>query len=566
MVIDAFPYALASTTEGAPSDVIDSYDCAAGTNESGPERVFRFSLPEPARVTAWVEGDGGSVDIDVHLLDDATLSGSQATSCLARGNLIAEADMKAGEHLVVVDSFGGAAQAGHFVLRVHAIGDSWVETTIAEGVTWRARRFADLSGAQVIHQLVVLPGTPGVSVRSVASDGCQTISALGKTVQGAVAGVNGGFFDMGTGKCDPVSMLKQDGVLLKANDRERGSFGITQTGEPLVEMVAKGVDWPEAYGAHGGGPMLAVKGVANNGQSAWSAQGFSDTGWNGVNPRTVAGVDADGAIHFFTADGRQSPYAEGLSLDDLAAFSVGNEMKLVDVVNLDGGGSTTFWVAGATPNGVVNYPSGGGTDNPEHGSQRAVSGGFFVVAPEYNHGPRFQTKPVTSAKVGVGYTYDADAIDLDVTDTVTFSLAKGPAGMSVEPATGVVTFTPPQTSGASEDVVLLASDQRGASTPQHFTLVVEGGQVSGPDAGADASEPEASLSDAAIEPLPESGIAADSGSGEWVPEGEDGGCGCELARRSGHSWQWGLAVLGLAAIRRRRRATTSLCGTVWPVR
>ena len=138
-------------------------------------------------------------------------------------------------------------------------------------------------------------------------------------------------------------------------------------------MVVKGVDWKEAHGAHGGGPMLAVKGVAYNGQAAWSAQGFTSTDWNGVNPRTVAGVDAAGSLHFFTADGRQSSVAVGLPLDDLAAFAVSAEMKLVDVANLDGGGSTTFWVAGATPNGVVNDPSGGGPDNPGHGSQRAVS-------------------------------------------------------------------------------------------------------------------------------------------------------------------------------------------------
>ena len=60
-----------------------------------------------------------------------------------------------------------------------------------------------------------------------------------------------------------------------------------------------------------------------------------------------------------TVDGRRDN-ASGMSLDELAAFAGGLELKLDDAVNLDGGGSTSLYVAGATPSGVVNYPSDGG--------------------------------------------------------------------------------------------------------------------------------------------------------------------------------------------------------------
>jgi len=557
IVVDAFPYALASTTTGAPSSVIDSYDCSASTNESGPERVFKFSLPAAARVTAWVEGDSGSVDIDVHLLDDLTLSSAQSTSCLARGNTIAEADMSAGEHFVVVDTYDGAAQAGDFVLHLYAIGDAWVEVPVADGVLWRARRFANLSGGQVIHHLVVTPGTPGVSVKATGADGCQTVSSIGDSIPGAVAGVNGGFFVMNS-TCPPVSMLKVDGVLEKSNDMDRGSFGISAAGLPLVQMVAAGVDWPEAFGAHGGGPMLVVDGKANNGQATWAAQGFSSTSWNGVNPRTVAGIDPQGSINFFTADGRQEPVAEGLSLDDLAAFAAGPELGLVDVVNLDGGGSTTFWIKGATPNGVVNYPSGGGLDNPTHSSQRAVSGGFFVIAPPYNHAPRFQTKPPTTAKAGAAYQYDADAIDLDVGDVVTFALENAPTGMQVDSKTGVVTWKPDSSSPPTVGVTLLASDQKGLETPQSWTLQVEGA-TGAAGAGGDAGQSDAAptsdsgaTSDASgAGGAHEAGIAPIDGGTELAASDEDGGCTCALVDRSS-SGAWVAALAAIAAWLSRR--------------
>lgn len=562
IVVDAFPYVLASTTTGAPSSVIDSYDCSSSSDESGPERVFKFSLSAAARVTAWVEGDAGSVDVDVHLLDDLTLSGAQSTSCLARGNKIAEADMSAGEHFVVVDSFDGAAQAGDFVLHLYAIGDAWVETPVADGVVWRARRFANLSGGQVIHHLVVTPGTPGVSVKATGADGCQTVSSIGGSIPGAVAGVNGGFFVMNS-TCPPVSMLKVDGVLKKSNDMDRGSFGISPAGLPLVEMIAEGADWPGAFGAHGGGPMLVVDAKPNKGQATWAAQGFSSTSWNGVNPRTVAGIDPLGNINFFTADGRESPVAEGLSLDDLAAFAAGPEMGLVDVVNLDGGGSTTFWIAGATPNGVVNYPSGGGVDNPTHGSQRAVSGGFFVIAPPYNHAPRFQTQPLSTAQAGAAYQYDADAIDLDVGDVVTFAIDKGPTGMQVDPKTGVVTWQPEASSPNKVDVTLLASDQKGLTTPQSWTLAIDGatgaggaGGAGGSDAGqSDATSPAdgGTTTDApGAGGTQEGGTQpAFDGGGAYASAEEDGGCTCASAGRPVSAAWWTVLAALTACLRRR---------------
>ena len=65
--------------------------------------------------------------------------GSTAQGCVARGNVITEAEMDAGEHYIVVDSYAGEAQAGAFVLHLEAIGDAWIDRPVAEGVRWRAR-------------------------------------------------------------------------------------------------------------------------------------------------------------------------------------------------------------------------------------------------------------------------------------------------------------------------------------------------------------------------------------------------------------------------------------------
>lgn len=549
IVVDALPYAARGTTVGAPS-AIDSYACAPTLDESGGEVVYAFTLAAPARVTAWVEGDGGAVDIDVHLLDTGALSGATASGCVARGNVIAEAELGAGTHYVVVDSYDGAAQSGPYVLRLSAIGDAWVERPLAEGVIWRARRFADLAGGpQVVHELVIDPLAPGVRIEAVMSSGCQTVGAMG-AARGALAAINGGYFNVST--CAPVSLLKSKGTLLAENGATRGAFGLSPAKAPMIAIVDAGADWPAAEEAHGGGPVLVEAQVAHAGSAEWAAQGFSSASFNGKNPRTFAAHDASGRVLFGTVDGRRST-AAGMSLDALAAFSVSAEIGATEAVNLDGGGSTTLWIAGATPNGVVNYPS----DDPDqelatHPGSRGVSGGFFVFAAPFNHPPRFQTSPVTMAAVGTPYTYDVDAIDLDVDDSVTFTLLAGPPGMAIDAVSGVIELAPVVESPPEVTVTVRAADDRGAMTDQTYTLLIAGA-LGPPDAGAGGA---ANGGMGGASTGGEGGASTGGGEGGGGPS-ETGGCGCRVAGGPGHASGFVLiGLLAVGAIRGRRRRHT----------
>lgn len=549
--VDAFPYVIKGDTSLSSSSEIDAYDCSPGTDETGPEVVYRFELAGPARVTAWVEGDTAVVDIDVQLLDSLVVMGGYATGCAARNNRIAEANMAAGVHYVVVDSYQGAAQSGPYVLHLDAIGDAWNERQIAEGVVWRARRYQDLAGgAQVVHALEVDSALPGVAVVALQSNGCQTIGEMA-TAAGAVAAINGGYFDVNT--CAPVSLLKSKGTLLATNSVKRGAFGLDAAGIPLVGAVGAGVDWPLAQDAHGGGPTLAVGGTALNGDADWAAEGFSSAAFLGKNPRTIAGYDAAGRVIFGTVDGRRAN-AKGMSLDELAAFAVSADLGATDAVNLDGGGSTTMWVKGATYNGVVNYPSDDvNQEVMTHPGSRGVSGGFFVLAPPYNHAPRFQTEPPTAAPPGLLYTYDADAIDIDVDDTVTFSLDGAPDGMKVDPFTGEIEYAPPPDAPAAVDVTLVASDDKGASAVQAFTLVTDGtigaggaGGAGGGFGGGDIGE-EGGFGGSGIGGYDEGGFMNDTPSGPRR-------CSCHVPGEDTSSAFAGLGlVLGLGALGRRRR-------------
>jgi hypothetical protein len=75
------------------------------------------------------------------------------------------------------------------------------------------------------------------------------------------------------------------------------------------------------------------------------------------NPRTFAGVDAQGRTLLVTVDGRQLDQL-GLSIPETAA--VAHSLGMVDAMNLDGGGSTAMVVNGQ----VVTHPSDATGERP----------------------------------------------------------------------------------------------------------------------------------------------------------------------------------------------------------
>jgi exopolysaccharide biosynthesis protein len=76
------------------------------------------------------------------------------------------------------------------------------------------------------------------------------------------------------------------------------------------------------------------------------------------NPRTLAGVKADGTILLVTVDGRQPGYSVGASFEESARIM--KSLGAIDAVNLDGGGSTTMTIGSK----LINHPSDSTGERP----------------------------------------------------------------------------------------------------------------------------------------------------------------------------------------------------------
>ena len=131
-----------------------------------------------------------------------------------------------------------------------------------------------------------------------------------------------------------------------------------------------------------------------------------------------------------------------------------------DVDAIDTNGDTLNYELLVAPNGMVVDPETGlisWTTTPDDIANHAVvlqvsdgRGGtalqtftLAVIEEPPNRPPIFTSTPVVDAAVNLPYVYDADAIDPDQDAPLIYDLKIGPEGLSVDPTTGEVNWTPP---------------------------------------------------------------------------------------------------------------------------
>lgn len=97
-----------------------------------------------------------------------------------------------------------------------------------------------------------------------------------------------------------------------------------------------------------------------------------------------------------------------------------------------------------------------------------------VTVNAVNDAPVITSKPQTTTRVWANYTYDVNAKDSDVEDTLTYSLTTKPEGMTIDSATGLIEFRPTSAQDGTYDVVVKVEDSNSipASDTQSFVITV----------------------------------------------------------------------------------------------
>ncbi|HZN39926.1 MAG TPA: phosphodiester glycosidase family protein [Planctomycetota bacterium] len=244
-------------------------------------------------------------------------------------------------------------------------------TPIANGLALRRAAVTDDAG---LPQYVVvleaeprvagvrfeLAPAPGLYERGIDGRGLDETSDMARR-SGAAAAINGGFFSKEKQALGAFRIAGQD---LGARESARPAALALAAGVPKLLRDPKGL-FEGVRDVLAAGPML-VQGGAIPKAPKWNDE---------RHPRSAIGTTADGRILLVAVDGRASE-AAGMTFDELAAtmLALGCEQAL----NLDGGGSTTVWYAGAPGHGVVNHPCD--DKRFDAAGERAVANAVLVFA------------------------------------------------------------------------------------------------------------------------------------------------------------------------------------------
>jgi exopolysaccharide biosynthesis protein len=254
---------------------------------------------------------------------------------------------------------------------------SWTLTPLSRNLTWEQFHFSSKQLFNANENINILRWKNGKrkNTLSFASGGDSLFltSTLAQKA-GAKVAVNGSFFDVKNGGA--VDFIKIDGRVLDTTVLPRGrraehqlaALAIRKNRMYILKGDSTDLKWDEKLDFDHvmvTGPLLIFEGK----KQPLSNSAFS----NNRHPRTCACITAKNDLILMTVDGRTAE-SQGVSLAE--ATRLLQWLGCHSAVNLDGGGSTTFYVAGQPENGVVNMPC----DNKkfDHAGERKVSNIIFL--------------------------------------------------------------------------------------------------------------------------------------------------------------------------------------------
>jgi hypothetical protein len=140
-------------------------------------------------------------------------------------------------------------------------------------------------------------------------------------------------------------------------------------------------------------------------------------------------------------------------------------------------------LAGAFPNATVAEIEAALRDSALDlgvtGADNAYGAGGLRVRAAYellasatgNTAPQITSVPPTSATEGVAYAYDVNATDAEG-DVLSYALTQAPAGMTIDAASGLISWVPSFGQAGTQPVTVRVTDAPGLSTSQSFAIAV----------------------------------------------------------------------------------------------
>ncbi|MEE4640090.1 MAG: putative Ig domain-containing protein, partial [Wenzhouxiangella sp.] len=225
--------------------------------------------------------------------------------------------------------------------------------------------------------------------------------------------------------------------------------GQTPNGEPFVVLVPEGETLPA------------------NSVSAARELAFSNPGLDPIDfePRWI--LPANQAPHFVTAPVTRATVGRSWSYAAEARDGDGDNVTYSLLVAPPGmtlsAGNLSWTPSSAGSFDVVLRARDG------RGGVGRQSFSVNVVEAGFNAPPIFTSSPVIQASIGANYSYQASVVDPDG-DSVSFALLSAPAGLGVDPISGLVSWANAQP--GQHSVIIEADDGQGGQSSQSYILFI----------------------------------------------------------------------------------------------
>ena len=164
----------------------------------------------------------------------------------------------------------------------------------------------------------------------------------------ALAAINGSYFAMGTR--DAITFVIDEWKKEAVNDDEiRADGAVAVKGRKIVIALSDSLEFEKTFrgcrDVLAAGPVLLLDGKS----VPYSPSGVSY--YVKRHPRSLFGTDNKGRAYMIVIDGRFKDVAEGVTLPE--CVTICRLFNIKNAINLDGGGSSTLWVA---EDGVISHP------------------------------------------------------------------------------------------------------------------------------------------------------------------------------------------------------------------
>lgn len=234
------------------------------------------------------------------------------------------------------------------------VAADWQVTSLKKGILCRKAVFSSLYG--VPQEVSIFEISPKHHHFDVLIHHPKEETSAAARRSGAVAAINGSYFDMKAG--NSVCYLCKDGVVVDTT--ATGTLSTVSNGAVLIrngelQLIPWGKEKEKTCGLKKGtvlasGPLMLLDG------EACDLSACSPNFVNTKHPRSAVALTGDEKILFIVVDGRMKGKAEGINIPELAHMI--RVLGGKDALNLDGGGSSTLWSVSLPDKGIANTPSG----------------------------------------------------------------------------------------------------------------------------------------------------------------------------------------------------------------